>query len=167
MNSDEWKSLLKMANEMSLASLNTKVKGFIQHISVIPSYVMYWNESGIRLLHQLAKNNIVFWDATGSILKTRLDESKYLYYELAVANPTPKEPTIPVASTISNSQDTPQIHYWLSTFRLEEKKNCLVMGMLLFLVRLILIDHYLVCKVHSLDFVVKQLTRLGVELGEY
>lgn len=122
MDADEWKSLLKMSTEMSFTSLNKKVKGFIQHISLVPSYVMYWNESGIRLWHQLANNSTVFWDATGSIIKTRSDESKYLYYELALANPTPKEPTIPVASMISTSHDTPQIHYWLSKFRLEEKK---------------------------------------------
>lgn len=119
---NEIDSLKKMAANMNADTKQKVVKGFIQHISVLPTFVMYWNEAGVRLWHDLAKDNVVFWDATGSIIKPRRDEKRFLYYELAVANPIAGNATIPVCSMLSSSHDQPQIQYWISKFRLSEKK---------------------------------------------
>ena len=118
----EWTSLCQMADTIPIQKDKKKVSGFIHHVSIMPSYVIYWNDSSIRLWHQLAKNNTVYWDATGSIITSRPQENRYLYYELALANPNTKEASIPVSSMISSNHDTPQIHYWLSKFRLQEKQ---------------------------------------------
>ncbi|CAG2218980.1 unnamed protein product [Mytilus edulis] len=50
------------------------------------------------------------------------EEKRFLYYELTVANPVKGQPSISVSAMISSSHDTPQIHYRLGKFRLNNKK---------------------------------------------
>ena len=82
LDQNEYESLIKLSTEMEAEIERKKVHGFIQHISCKPPYVMYWTEDGIKIWHDMAKNGIVYWDATGTVLSHRTDNYKFYYYEL-------------------------------------------------------------------------------------
>jgi hypothetical protein len=118
----EFESLLKLAEEMVANSNSKKLPGFIRQISIYPPFVMYWNEAGVRIWHDMAKNSTVFWDATGSVIRSKRKNPRLYYYEIACLNPTKGQNIIPVASLLSSLHSTPMIRFWLSEFRRAEKK---------------------------------------------
>lgn len=96
--------------------------GFIQQLSVKPFTVQYWSEEGLRLYHSLAEKNIVFWDATGSVVRKSDDGKRFLYYELALRHPVKGKMGIPVSSMVTDDQSLPSILNWIARFRHDEKK---------------------------------------------
>ena len=59
------------------------MKCFIQSISVDPIIIHYWTENGIRLWHELVATEVVFLDATGSVLRPIKGSKHILYYEMS------------------------------------------------------------------------------------
>ena len=122
LDKSEFESLVKMSFNMRNETPELVYPGFIRHISIMPPYIMYWSEMGIRIWHDMAKHDIVYWDATGTVISPRRDDSKFFYYELACRNPRQGECIIPVSSMISAIHSTSVIRFWLSEFRRSEKK---------------------------------------------
>ena len=106
---------------MTADSNAKRLPAFIRHISIFPPIIMYWSETGVRIWHDMAKDSIVFWDATGSVISPRKDRPRFYYYELACLNPTKDQNIIPVTSLLSTLHSTPMIRFWISEFRRAEK----------------------------------------------
>ncbi len=98
-----------------------KVKGFIQSIGIDPPYVHYYSETRIRIWHDLACRDVVFLDATGSLVRSVNDSKKVLYYEISFRNPAPGLTSIPVGSRLSADQSAPSVSNFLEIFRQGEK----------------------------------------------
>ena len=52
----------------ALNKKNTPIQGFIQCIQAHPFSVICFNDTGVRLYHQMAKYSPIFCDATGTIV---------------------------------------------------------------------------------------------------
>lgn len=122
LDKNDFESMVILSGEMAKEIERKKIHGFIQHISILPPYVMYWTEDGVRIWHDMAKDGIVYWDATGTVLRSRQDKWKYFYYELACSNPVIGQPVIPVSSMVSSIHSTPVVKFWLGEFRRSEKR---------------------------------------------
>ena len=89
MDTLELDSLLKLKKKYEEADdTESKVKGFIQVVSVDPVIIMLWTRGSVKVFHDLSKMDAVFWDATGHVVKSRLTNKKLFYYELTIRNPT-------------------------------------------------------------------------------
>ena len=44
-------------------------QGFLQVHMIHPLLLVFYNETSIRLFHDLASKNVPFWDATGSVVR--------------------------------------------------------------------------------------------------
>ncbi len=100
----------------------SKLIGFIQNMSLSPIYVHFFNEVGVRLLHDIGKKKPLFLDATGSIVKNKRSEKAFLYYQLCCQNPQKGGSLIPLAGMISNCQNEPCVTNFLSAVRHAEKQ---------------------------------------------
>ena len=63
---------------------------------------MYWTEVGIRIYHELSKQDCLFWDATGSEVQ-KYNGADVLYYELVCRHPVKDQPAITVAAMLTDS----------------------------------------------------------------
>ena len=97
--------------------------GFIQKISAVPFYILFWSLEGLKLYHKLAHSLPLFWDATGNVVRRGEDGKQFLYYELTIASPDVDSMGIPVSAMISNDQSLPGILDWMERFRQAEKKQ--------------------------------------------
>ncbi|CAC5364581.1 unnamed protein product [Mytilus coruscus] len=97
MDQSEFESLSMLAEKMKEDSVAKILPGFIRHIAILPPYVMYWTEAGVRIWHDMAKEGVGYFDATGTVVSPRGDGYKIYYYELVCHNPIPGESIIPVS----------------------------------------------------------------------
>ena len=98
-----------------------RLPGFIRHIPIFPPIIMYWSETGIRIRRDMAKDSIVFWDATGFVISPRIDRPRFYNYELTCLNPTKDQNIIAVISLLSTLHSTSMIRFWTSEFRKAQK----------------------------------------------
>lgn len=70
----------------------------------------------------LAQKDVLFWDATGSVVRKGDDGKRFLYYELALRHPVKGKMGIPVSSMVTDDQSLPTIQNWIARFRHDEKK---------------------------------------------
>lgn len=97
--------------------------GFIQKISASPCTVQYWSEEGLRLYHALAGKDVLFWDATSSVVRKGDEGKRILYYELALRHPVKGKMEIPVSAImLTDDQSLPSIQNCIARFRHDEKK---------------------------------------------
>ena len=118
LDKDAIMSLLQQEKDMS-----KEHGGFIQKICISPFYVLYWNINSLQYYHDFSKSQILFWDATGSLIKTGKNEKSFLYYELAIKNLNEKQAAIPLTAMVSNSHSLPTILDWIRNFIHAEKKK--------------------------------------------
>ncbi|KAJ4923070.1 hypothetical protein JOQ06_027806, partial [Pogonophryne albipinna] len=90
---------------------------WIQKVILQPKGVMLWSKRTIRLFHDRSKEDIVYLDATGSIVKKAKGESTPFYiYELVVRNPVKGCSPVPVATYVTCEHTTASITYFLGSF---------------------------------------------------
>ena len=118
---DAFTSLLLIAKDIESRTKDRRVPGFIQVAMAKPLCIMYWTEVGLRVYHELAKRDCLFWDATGSCVQ-KWEDQDVLYYELVCRNPIEGAPAIPVAAMLTVSRALNFVHFWLSSFRSHEQK---------------------------------------------
>ena len=117
---DEITSLRLLKNDWEVEdTANQVVKGFIQLIKVSPLKVICFTEAGVRLWHNVIKDDAVSWDATGGIIKTKLTTTKILYYEIVVSS---KSVSTPVAFMISEVHTQSAVEELLTELRCKEKE---------------------------------------------
>lgn len=89
----------------------------IQKIILQPKGVMLWSKKTIHLFHQRSKSDIVYLDATGSIVKKAKGESSPFYiYELVVRHPLKGCFPVPVATFVTAEHTTASVSYFLGSF---------------------------------------------------
>ena len=97
------------------------VKGFIHFISVEPVIIFLWTRASFELYHDMCQMDVIYWDATGHIVKTKLTNNKLFYYELTGQNPSSGKISIPLSIMLSSDHTQPTIQFWISMFRNYEK----------------------------------------------
>ena len=121
----------KLINEDTVSSSkfglhrpDSPIPGYIQYIQASPFGVICFNETGVRLYHEVAKYSPVFCDATGTIVTVPKDvgtkPSVRYYYSLVVKHPVSGKPPIPVAEYISCDQTVLAVSSFLQSFRRAE-----------------------------------------------
>ena len=97
------KDLLKIICENRMVVL-------FKQIVVSPFYyIIYWNEIGLRLYNDRAKDSVLYWNATGGMIRNTANNKIFLYYELAIASPVKGRMGIPINSTVSERQSLPVV----------------------------------------------------------
>ena len=116
---NEFMALEIMRNE-GLGDGNTVVNGVVQGISVFPTSVILFSEKSLRIAGQRSKTDILYIDATGSIIQTR--EKPFYVYEICVRHPIKGRPPFAVATYVTESHNSPSIQHFLSVFNHAMKK---------------------------------------------
>ncbi|KAK3092502.1 hypothetical protein FSP39_003739 [Pinctada imbricata] len=96
---------------------------FIQKISILPFYILYWSEEGLYLYHKLAPKDVLFWDATGSVVRKNENGKRMLYYELSVRHPVKGKMGLPVSAMLTEDNSLPSVQDWIARFRHAEKRQ--------------------------------------------
>jgi len=78
-----------------------------------PRGINLFSECTVRIYHSLARTDIVYVDATGSVLHG--DKSCYAY-AIVVRHPNQGNPPLAVASYFAASHNIPSISYFLQSF---------------------------------------------------
>ncbi|XP_034067934.1 uncharacterized protein LOC117543645 isoform X1 [Gymnodraco acuticeps] len=111
-HSNEMISLRKMMEE-ELETEEAVIKKIIAH----PKGVMLWSNKTIDLFHDRCREDIVYVDATGSIVKKAKGKTSPFYvYEMVVRNPFKGSSPVPVATYITNDHTTASISFFLGSF---------------------------------------------------
>ena len=102
----------------------SKVKGLLHCIKIHPPCVMLWTEATTKVFHELGKHDIVYLDATGSIMQKtgELTDKQYYLYELVVRHPVRSKLCLPVASMMTCDHTAASITNFLYTFQQSEAK---------------------------------------------
>ncbi|XP_034097224.1 uncharacterized protein LOC117563156 [Gymnodraco acuticeps] len=111
-HSNEMISLRKMMEE-ELETEEAVIKKIIAH----PKGVMLWSNKTIDLFHDRCREDIVYVDATGSIVKKAKGKTSPFYvYEMVVRNPFKGSSPVPVATYITNDHTIASISFFLGHF---------------------------------------------------
>ena len=66
--------------------------------------------------------DVIDWDTTGHIVKTRLTDKKLFYYELTGRNPSSGKISIPLSIMISSDHTEPTVQFWISMFSMGHQR---------------------------------------------
>lgn len=82
-----------------------------------PKGVMLWSKKTMSVFHKHCKTDIVYLDATGSIVqKDSASSAPYYVYELVVRNPEKGASPLPVALYVTCDRTTASVLYFLQAF---------------------------------------------------
>jgi len=97
----------------------------LQKVILHPKGVMLWSKKSIKIFHQRCKEDIVYLDATGSIVKkSKHSTGPFYVYELVVRNPNKGSSPFPVAFLKSMCPvTTSSIKYFLSASQTDHAKQ--------------------------------------------
>ncbi|KAK7127267.1 hypothetical protein R3I94_018454 [Phoxinus phoxinus] len=96
----------------------------IQKVILHPKGVMLWSKKSIKIFHQRCKEDIVYLDATGSIVKkSKHSTGPFYVYELVVRNPNKGSSPFPVATYVTCDHTTSSVMYFLSAFQTDHAKQ--------------------------------------------
>ncbi|XP_042345228.1 uncharacterized protein LOC121945214 isoform X2 [Plectropomus leopardus] len=85
---------------------------------------MLWSRKSITIFHNRSREDIVYLDATGSILKrSKNSEGPFYVYELVVRNPKKGSSPFPVATFVTCDHTTASVLYFLSAFQTDHTKQ--------------------------------------------
>lgn len=89
----------------------------IQKIVLQPKRVMLWSMKTINLFHKRSKEDIVYLDATGSIVEKATGESPpFTIYKLVLRNPVKGCSPVPVAPYVTCDHTTASVSWFLGSF---------------------------------------------------
>eukprot|EP00112_Aurelia_sp_Birch-Aquarium-sp1_P007867 Seg1859.4 transcript_id=Seg1859.4/GoldUCD/mRNA.D3Y31 product="Histone lysine demethylase PHF8" protein_id=Seg1859.4/GoldUCD/D3Y31 len=109
-----------MAKQLKHAS--RKLFGYIQSMELVPEIkLVLLHEPLIRLYHGIAPRDIIYFDATGSVVRKMPQFKRILYYSLCVRHPYEESPPLPVAEYVSSSHTTESIRRMITTLREKER----------------------------------------------
>ena len=95
------------------------VKGFIQHIHVLPFSVICYNEASVRLYHEV-KHSPLFCDATGTIVALPKEKGKQptiYYYAVVIKHPNEGKSPLAVAELITEDHTILSVSFFLQNLR--------------------------------------------------
>ena len=97
---------------------------FLRNFSVHPPSVALYNDAQILAYKDLCKKDILYFDATGSIIKKCENGNEFQIYTLLFRNPYAGGPALPVAMNIMSSHDAGSIRRFLEIFIHDVVKMC-------------------------------------------
>jgi len=109
---DEWKSLSEIHSQHQQYCTGM-IKGTLQMMLSRPRGIILFSESTVHIYDFLARIEIVYVDATGSVL---LGDKSCCAYEVVVRHPNQGNPPLAVASYFATSHNIPSISYFLQSF---------------------------------------------------
>ncbi|XP_073710050.1 uncharacterized protein [Misgurnus anguillicaudatus] len=90
----------------------------LQGINMHPKGIMLWSRKTLSVLFKRCKEDIVYNDATGSIIQNpRAGNPPYYVYELIVRNPSKGASPLPVATYVTCDHTTAFVTYFLQSFQ--------------------------------------------------
>ena len=116
--SSNWLISLNILKEKLVANNDS----FIQEIKADPPSVTMFSEVQVRLYAELCKKDVIYLDATGSIIIRSSNKKDFQLYTLLVRNPYKGSSSLPVATYLTNQHDASSIARFLQLFLLECKK---------------------------------------------
>lgn len=85
---------------------------------------MLWSNERIAVFHKRCKEDIVYLDATGSIVKkNRQNPGPFYVYKLVVRNPNKGSSPFPAATYVTCDHTTSSVLYFLSAFQTDHAKQ--------------------------------------------
>uniref|UniRef100_A0A669CZJ1 PHD-type domain-containing protein n=4 Tax=Oreochromis TaxID=8139 RepID=A0A669CZJ1_ORENI len=112
-------------NEMaSLQMLIDRQQGLpnevLQRVLLHPKGIMLWSKKTLSVFYQRCKDDIVYFDATGSIIsKDNASATPYYVYEVIVRNPFKGSSPLPTATFVTCDHTTASVTYFLQAFQTE------------------------------------------------
>ena len=86
--------------------------------------IFLFTDAQIKVYGEICRRDIIYFDATGSIMKKSASEKDFQVYTLLVRHPNEGGPALPVASSITTRHDARSICNFLDFF-LVRPQNCL------------------------------------------
>eukprot|EP00794_Sanderia_malayensis_P004195 gene4195-4754_t len=111
------------ATSKKLRHFQRRMHGYIQGMQTVPDLrVVLLHESTIRLYHGVASQDILYFDATGSVVQKLVSYKRILYYTLCVRHPFGKTPPLPILEFLSSAHTTEAIGQCLLSLKEKEKE---------------------------------------------
>ena len=101
----------------SINKLQNIENTIVQEYSVKPSSLKLWNKDLLKIFHDRSKTDVVYIDATGSVIRGKTGVKQYLIYEIVVRHPEKGGTPISVGSFLTNNQTTSNIAIFLMRFK--------------------------------------------------
>lgn len=116
LHSNELLSLQQMIKEQ-----HGKDSDVLQRVMMHPKGIMLWSRKTLSVFFQRCKEDIVYMDATGSIIRKDSAETRpYYVYELVVRNPSKGASPLPIATYLTCDHTTAT--YFLQAFQTDLSK---------------------------------------------
>jgi len=112
---DESKSLSEIHSQQQQYCIGM-IKGTLQMILSRPRGIILFSESTVRIYHSLARADVIYVDATGSVLTVLLGNKSCYAYEIVVRHPNQGNLPLAAASYFATSHNIPSISYFLQSF---------------------------------------------------
>eukprot|EP00112_Aurelia_sp_Birch-Aquarium-sp1_P007934 Seg1866.7 transcript_id=Seg1866.7/GoldUCD/mRNA.D3Y31 product="Sentrin-specific protease 1" protein_id=Seg1866.7/GoldUCD/D3Y31 len=102
---------------------NQNLRGFVQSNDITNDSisVALFDEGGVRLYRQICSKDVMFFDATGTVVEKLKGCKRILIYSLTTRNPFGKSPPVPLAELISSSHTSGSIRRLFTLLREKEK----------------------------------------------
>ena len=117
-------SLKMVDNEIIQATKSDRqINGYIRRITAKPFSVSLFTEEGIRIYHHFAEQQVLYIDATGSIVSlkgTEYEGKMCLYYALVIGHANVGQPPVALAELITTEHSILAISHFLEEFRRHE-----------------------------------------------
>lgn len=117
---DLWNSLTSIRGKQVARDQNKKIDGTLRRQGKDPQYLMFWSLETMKIFRGISKIDIIYLDATGSILRNSGQGTFYMY-ELVVRHPVKGKSPIAVASLLSNRHNIATVSNFLFQFCCDEK----------------------------------------------
>ncbi len=89
----------------------------LQKVMLHPKGVLLWSQKSIELYQDRCREDIIYLDATGSIMRKEKDSPPFYVYELVVRNPHKNLSPLPVATYLTCDRTTASVTYFLEAFQ--------------------------------------------------
>ena len=110
--SDNW----IISTQMMDKQISEKNGAFIRDIKAKPPRVVLFTDAQIRFFVDVSKRDIIYLDATGSVVKKSGEQKDFQIYTLLGGHPNEGGPALPVATSVTTCHDTRSIRNFLYIF---------------------------------------------------
>lgn len=88
----------------------------LQKVLLHPKGVLLWSKRSIHIYQERCQEDIIYLDATGSIMRRETGSPPFYVYDLVVRNPHKTSSPFPVATYLTSDHTTASVLYFLEAF---------------------------------------------------
>ena len=110
--SDNW----IISTQMMDKQISEKNGAFIRDIGAKPPRVVLFTDAQIKFFVDVCKRDIIYLDATGSVMKKSGEQKDFQIYTLLGRHPNEGGPALPIATSVTTCHDTRSIRNFLYIF---------------------------------------------------